>query len=558
MSKKFVNKPDKNVYVPNIIPSNFRDEIYNLAKAGEYGKLEQKLELTPSKISYDKDNQMNDIIHIIIKSDFTETQKCKIIDLLLKKGVSINALDLQNLPAIYYAVKEQLVEVTQLLIDKNANIKIKLPAGYDLFQAALTPHIGKCPIKMSNLVDKEYMSKYYSQTMVLERKFKSEIYKLPEIVTYIQSLIDLIEKSDTYKLEFYTHTESGNDIIKSIYNVIDDDENNVLPSFNNTVYTNVRDIPKKIYDALKSTDKENLNEDQIRLKLATLRNSLINDIRKFLGVTYATTIPELNLDKIYEYINDKKDIQKIFDTNDYINLDIYNNFNNDIIIIKYKIELRQIYFNFNEDIEKIDNAIQKIENEIPKLVGSSIGVDPINNLKEYRNDINKIFILNVFDLITNIKSINDIDKLFQSIIQNILKNYDKLLKGIQNISNIIIKNYINSLRSINNINNNNIYDKIFSEINNIKDIIIQLYSKYKIIIKSYNKFIIDNNNIDYIINNNPNFNVLMFPKYDNNKIDPGFIIAKKLTFYQPFIIPNSSYNHIQYIYTKYYKNITKY
>ena len=362
MSKKFINKPDKNVYTPNIIPSNFRDEIYNLAKGGEYGKLEQKLELTPSKLSYDKDNQTNDIIHTIIKSDFTETQKCNIIELLLKKGVSINALDQQNLPAIYYAVKEQLVEVTQLLIDKNANIKIKLPAGYDLFQAALTPHIAKCPIKMNNLVDKEYMSKYYSQTMVLERKFKSKIYKLPEIVTYIQSLIDLIEKSDTYKLEFYTHTNPAilppQPQFDKIYNVIID-ENNVLPLFNNIVHTNVRDIPKKIYDALKPSDKENLNEDQIRLKLATLRNSLISDIKRFMTIETATRLPELNNEVISEdyNLNNLKNYDK-----KYFNLNNYDN-DDDEFIEKYKEILNELKYITDTTITYIDIEYEKYEKE---------------------------------------------------------------------------------------------------------------------------------------------------------------------------------------------------
>ena len=70
MSKKFVQEI---VYVPNIVPSNYKDEIFTLVDGGNYGLLKDKLETLNIRLSHDK----NLYLHRIINSDMTEIQKKK-------------------------------------------------------------------------------------------------------------------------------------------------------------------------------------------------------------------------------------------------------------------------------------------------------------------------------------------------------------------------------------------------------------------------------------------------------------------------------------------------
>ena len=64
MSKPFIKKPtfiEKGIYNPLSIPDILKDEIEGLAKAGEYGKLEQVFANYPTELS-----KSNNLLHSII------------------------------------------------------------------------------------------------------------------------------------------------------------------------------------------------------------------------------------------------------------------------------------------------------------------------------------------------------------------------------------------------------------------------------------------------------------------------------------------------------------
>ena len=163
MSKPFIKKPtfiEKGIYNPLSIPDILKDEIEGLAKAGEYGKLEQVFANYPTELS-----KSNNLLHSIIQSSLTDIQITEVIKLLLKRGVAINTLDDSGLPPIYYAIKLQLYNVTKLLIDRKANLNIKLPKGYDLFRTSLIPSIMQCPVELRDVHDDINIGKYYAQTL---------------------------------------------------------------------------------------------------------------------------------------------------------------------------------------------------------------------------------------------------------------------------------------------------------------------------------------------------------------------------------------------------------
>jgi hypothetical protein len=193
MSKPFINKfniPVKNVYLTNTIPNTFKDQIRKLAISGEYGKLEELFASNPVNVSFYENDVETSLLHSIIQSDLTEQQKNMITISLLKKGISINVLDGNNLPPIFYAVKFQLPTIVKLLIDHRANLNLKLPKGYDLFTTALVPSESKCPSQLFSVQDQAYFNKYYNQTTEIEREIKSKIFDLPKTAEFIQYLLD--------------------------------------------------------------------------------------------------------------------------------------------------------------------------------------------------------------------------------------------------------------------------------------------------------------------------------------------------------------------------------
>ena len=357
MSKTFPKKSlfiDKNVFTTTIIPSNNKDEIIGLAKAGEFGKLEQLLLNMPVKTIFE-----DTILHTIIKSDMTPIQKETIISLLLKKGVPINKLDDTGLPPIYYAVNQQLDTVTKLLIDKKANLNIKLPNGFDLFQTALMPSIKECPAQLINIKDQVDIGRVESQMLDTEREFRKVILGLPDSLNMIKDVLNFLEKYPEFSIKYIDLSkkdDAGNpeptiENIRDI-NILDQETKQYFPMFKNDVHFKLKSLGTDLIKFVTPYNESQINEF-INTGISTINNEFNSTLKTNL---LSTDFPKIN------------DIYQINGVPDYDYNTIYNNlfdfegYNIDKIEAKLNSELDEFietiyqnYDKFNTDIlEKID------------------------------------------------------------------------------------------------------------------------------------------------------------------------------------------------------------
>jgi hypothetical protein len=212
MSKTFIKKSypvEKNVYSSTTIPDNFKDEIRKLATSGDYGKLKEKLTSIPINISFYENDISTSLLHSMIQSDLTEQQKNVIVSYLLEKGVSVNVLDGDNLPPIYYAIKLHLTTIVESLIKYGANLSLSLPKGFDLFTTSLIPFETKCPTQLFNIQDSAYFNKYYNQSLDIEKDIKQKIYNLPFTSNIIKYLLSLCKNLPNDSLSVFEDTEES-------------------------------------------------------------------------------------------------------------------------------------------------------------------------------------------------------------------------------------------------------------------------------------------------------------------------------------------------------------
>jgi hypothetical protein len=214
MSKTFIKKSypvEKNVYSSTTIPDNFKDEIRKLATSGDYGKLKEKLTSIPINISFYENDISTSLLHSMIQSDLTEQQKNVIISFLLEKGVSVNVLDGDNLPPIYYAIKLHLTTIVESLIKYGANLSLSLPKGFDLFTTSLIPFETKCPTQLFNIQDSAYFNKYYNQSLDIEKEIKQKIYNLSFTSNIIKYLLSFCKNLPNDSLTVHQDTYESND-----------------------------------------------------------------------------------------------------------------------------------------------------------------------------------------------------------------------------------------------------------------------------------------------------------------------------------------------------------
>ena len=162
---------EKNVFTTPTIPDNFKDKIRSIVNSGEYGKLTELLINYPVNLSFSENKLTTSLLHNVIQSTLTNNEKINLIELLIKRGVSVNNLDDNGLSPLYYAIQKQSPEIVKLLLEKNYNVN-KLPKNYDYFRLALEPSIQKCKVELFNPQDQASMSKYYSQQISIEREFR--------------------------------------------------------------------------------------------------------------------------------------------------------------------------------------------------------------------------------------------------------------------------------------------------------------------------------------------------------------------------------------------------
>lgn len=333
MSKPFSKKPtfiEKGIYNSLSIPDILNDKITSLASAGEYGKLEQEFSNYNTELS-----KSNNLLHSIIQSQLTDIQKSEVIKLLLKRGVAINTLDESGLPPIYYAIKLQLYNVTKLLIDRRANLNIKLPKGYDLFRTVLIPSMIQCPVELRDVHGNVDVGKYYAEISELERNLRIEILKINDINTdFITKLSEYIKAYQNISLNY---DDNGT---KQTFNtnILETNVKDVLPDYINNINDKIKKLPSKFTSEQLSTElpdiildlakdyKRNLLVDQLK-NIPTVKDDYLpegddyNTIYRNLFNVNLKTTDEKFQEVITEYWNLFKKLitQFINDVNEHMN-----------------------------------------------------------------------------------------------------------------------------------------------------------------------------------------------------------------------------------------------
>ena len=456
MSKPFIKKPtfiEKGIYNPLSIPDILKDEIEGLAKAGEYGKLEQVFANYPTELS-----KSNNLLHSIIQSSLTDIQITEVIKLLLKRGVAINTLDDSGLPPIYYAIKLQLYNVTKLLIDRKANLNIKLPKGYDLFRTSLIPSIMQCPVELRDVHDDINIGKYYAQTSELERNLRQEILKLPNINTdFITKLLEYIKQYPTIGIEFY---DSNRNEVKTIYdtNVEEEEIKIILPTYTHDIHDKVNKLPTEFK-----------SEQQLIADLPAIISDLSKKFKDSLKVKQLENLPKVKDYIIPAAMNYPQIYNNLFTIDNETNQNKLSE-----LITKYWEQITDNYNNFKNDFRTVIavGVNPAIDIEFANL-DIIIGVPPI------------ALPPNIYDQLDRVM---DISSRYLRGINNIMQNNDDYenYPNVNSLFNNFIYN-INNLSSVSLLKQNN--DFIFNQ---------------KLLFNNLAEYIADGNTLKLLdANNNP-------------------------------------------------------
>lgn len=379
---KFVPKrtfpPEKNIFISQTIPETFKDQIRTLSTSGEYGKLKELLHQFPVNLSF-----APSLLHGVIQSTLTDIQKLELVKLLIERGVSINNLDDNGLSSLYYAIKLQLYDIVEILLNKNVNLN-KLPNNYDYFRLALNPSIVNCKLQMIGVQDQIYMSKYYSQQLKIERDFRTEMNKLPITSDVIQYLLDFVNGLPNQELRYY---DVSNNIIQSTKNVKLEGEElqNILPPFENKLFYKLNEITDNLSSFLKSGA---INEDQILSKKTELSKTIQSELKTLLNATVSKSIPSLQTNFIYDNTATTDQLYDSFFTpHEYNVREVFPRFKAKYSQIQEEIfrnvdEFRGQLFSLIDELMTIEHNLSElypvfkpiVGNETPLLVPNSLGL----------------------------------------------------------------------------------------------------------------------------------------------------------------------------------------
>jgi len=490
--------PQKNVFMSQTIPDTFIDQIRTIVNAGEYGKLEELLINFPVNLNFNENKLNTSLLHGVIRSTITNTQKLRLVELLIKHGIPINVLDDNGLPPLFYAIQLQLYEISKILIDKSNNLN-NLPKNYDYFRLALSPNIVNCEPQLISQ-NESYMGKYYSQQLDIERKFRDVIFQqdiTKDIVKYI------LEFAKTIPEKALTFIDIDLREIKNTFSVrLEGQEyKEIFPPFENKVKLYLDTVTDKIKaDLLQGK----YNEDQLITAKIDMIKSVHSELRTMLN---ARSVSDSINVKQYEYNSNNNPATPDEIYNNFINPTDYNiNTLFDNLIDKYFNEDNGIVKSIIENVKEFRSAIEtntrelrELDRNIFKLRGANrqINADFINdkiqnfrdflggNINIYYDQIRPIF--NSINEITRINNQNNNTKI------SIINKFKKLIY-LSNSVIYYISGFIEEYILVQATDNQEIKDKI-NELRNI----VNRFDQIPILnIKLFNEFIITLNNISEI------------------------------------------------------------
>ena len=470
----------QNYITPQKMDYSIIDNIYNIFTTDEYDKINEKLQ--SNEILNFRTEKGETLIHAILRnpsSTLKEFQIKKIIENLIHKNVSINAMNEYNQTAMHLAAKRGYYDIIKYLIGKKCD--------YNTID-----NYGNAPLHylLDNFVSECIQNEYYNESNIKIKKSKSSTFSTNNQYDYIVEnllLKNLINIIDNYKrtdpngyinkcfdnilamVDSYKYYSIDN--INSIIEQKNIDINNLYINFNTSNILNIKNELNKIIDtSIKDFESIYKNFD------VDLKNLSINTI------TDITISVENNKIKILKDLITKMNIIK-----------------DNILIIKNKlVEINKIYFS---QILRIIYIIYYIKYSIPYVLDAKYQVvgNQYNIIKS-RNKINNI-IDNIIQKYFN-KDIHFIQHYDNQInTSNIYNQEDILLELFDRKPDNYIENSANPAELLElSINKNDLQEELLVRFEN-------------------------QNEIDNWLNTNPNFeheNINLNIIYTNERITSNY------------------------------------
>lgn len=437
--------PDKNVFVSQTIPDTLIDNIRTIVNAGEFGKLEELLINYPVNLNFKESKLNTSLLHSVIRSTITNTQKLRLVELLIKRGIPINITDDNGFTPLYYAIQLQLPDLVRILIERSSNLST-LPQNYDYFRLALSPSIVNCKPQLLN-EPVAYMGKYYSQQLDFEREFRQAINSQPITKQMVKYILEFCKKLPEQELKFIdmeTNSIEGTPNVK----LLGSPYNEILPLFENKIKSFLDTVPDKIKGFL---DTGKINDDQLITTKIELIRSMVTELKDFLNIK---SIKEtVGVNKTYNY--------RDADQPDYI----YDNFI-ELKDFNYKTILDNFlnkYFGDNGEVDNLKEFIIDFRDNIINIIKELMVLES-TLMSDY-----PIFSAGTADelpklSIGSLPQLNIInDKLFQRLFYDSSRDINPV--DIQRQVNDFKGGYLNNTNSGDNLQQGGAPDKLTSIIN---------------------------------------------------------------------------------------------
>ena len=280
---------------------------------------------------YEEETGENPLYHIIRSKNILDDDKYNLIKYFLIRGVSANMFDKYNITPLHLAVKYQLEDVVDLLLEYNADPNALDSNNMNTLHYAVSGYTFECPPEKSFSVSK-IADNSLSTTSASKTKYKSEDTVLAANIS--DDITKLLNSSDEFNMYFMN-------LYKNIKN--------------HDLYENeIADI-RSTFD----TERNKITEDSSNLEF---KKKKINELIVLFS------------NKLYEKLINKYNLQteiKLID----------------ITAISDQSELVNIGANGISDlIEYFDNLKKKCNKNLQDVINEEI--DNLNNIKILKEDIN--------------------------------------------------------------------------------------------------------------------------------------------------------------------------
>jgi len=398
----------KNSYINKIIDEQLIKDLFGIILGGSYIDIKEFIERNNINLYNIRDEEFNSPLHRLIDLDVNKINKIerfRICNYLINKNANLNGLNKMDTAPLHLASQNQLPDIVELLVNSKADVNIKNNLNQNALVYAIKPYINQCP-----LVEPEsIIPKTNTKTRNISEISNSLLKKINDDT--IKEIKDIIDKTEKY-MKNYTEANNEEDIISKY-------KKQYLEKAEKIALTRETTLADKILK-LKETIKE-------------MKTQIYNDIEKFY---------KFGIDKNLIYMDQNEKKNKIKEVFELINknyddnlIDLKNQFieiNKNINKLQTKIEIDSDTYNFND--ETIDQLIQNKYNF--KQIYESFKDINLRTIK-YVYSLNLIFIKERINIERS--KFTEIDKIIKTA-ENINKIINEIIKLINLFGLTVINN----------------------------------------------------------------------------------------------------------------------